>query len=243
MGPERKSMIMSEKERRLTAVHEAGHTLVGKLLPGCDPVHKVTIIPRGQALGLTQYLPTEDKHSLYRKAMLDHIAMAMGGRIAEELFFDEMSSGASGDIEQATNMARAMVCRFGMSDKLGPMAYGSREGEVFLGRDLGNRPDYSEETARQIDAEVRGIITGQYDKAKKLLVENMEILKKISDALLEYETLDAEDINVLMQGGNITRERPPPKVSSAPPKPTEKKEKRKILDALEGLPKMDPTKA
>jgi len=242
MGPERKSMIMSEKERRLTAVHEAGHTLVGKLLPGCDPVHKVTIIPRGQALGLTQYLPTEDKHSMYRKAMLDHIAMAMGGRIAEELFFDEMSSGAAGDIEQATNMARAMVCRFGMSDKLGPLAYGSRDGEVFLGRDFGARPDYSEDTARQIDTEVRSLITAQYDRAKKVLTDNMETLKRISDALLEYETLDAEDINILMQGGSLTRERPAPRVNLPPPK-AEKKEKRKILDALEGLPKMEPNKA
>ncbi|HEX9508812.1 MAG TPA: ATP-dependent zinc metalloprotease FtsH, partial [Myxococcales bacterium] len=179
MGPERKSMIMSEKEKRITAVHEAGHALVGKLLPGCDPLHKVTIIPRGQALGLTMSLPLEDKHNHYRKAALDQISMAMGGRIAEELVFDEMSSGAASDIEHATGIARAMVCRWGMSAKLGPLAFGNREGEVFLGRDFATRPDYSEDTARQIDAEVREIIMGCYDKGKRLLVENLETLKRI----------------------------------------------------------------
>src|SRR5215813_7507571 len=241
MGPERKSMIMSEKEKRITAVHEAGHALVARLLPGCDPLHKVTIIPRGQALGLTMSLPIEDKHNQYRKAALDQISMAMGGRIAEELVFDEMSSGAASDIEMATNLARAMVCRWGMSQKLGPLAFGNREGEVFLGRDFATRPDYSEDTARQIDTEVREIVMSCYDRGKRLLVENMETLKRIGDALLEYETLDAEDVNVLLQGGSLTRERPPPRII-APPK-LEKKEKRKILDALEGLPKMEPNKA
>jgi cell division protease FtsH len=241
MGPERKSMIMTEKEKRNTAVHEAGHALVGKLLPNCDPVHKVTIIPRGQALGLTQTLPAEDKLNLYRRAALDQLSMLMGGRIAEEIMFDEMSSGAASDIEHATQIARAMVCRWGMSEKLGPLAFGSREGEVFLGRDLGARPDYSEDTARQIDTEVRNIVVASYDRAKKLLLDNLDALKRIAEALLEYETLDTEDINVLVQGGNLTRERPPPRLT-APPK-IEKKEKRKILDALEGLPKMEPNKA
>jgi cell division protease FtsH len=241
MGPERKSMIMSEKEKRITAVHEAGHALVGRLLPGCDPLHKVTIIPRGQALGLTMALPLEDKHNQYRKASLDQIAMAMGGRIAEELVFDEMSSGAASDIEQATHIARAMVCRWGMSQKLGPLSFGNRDGEVFLGRDLATRPDYSEDTAHQIDLEVREIVMSCYDRGKRLLMENMETLKRIGDALLEYETLDAEDVRVLMQGGALTRARPPPRIT-APPK-LEKKEKKKILDALEGLPKMEPNKA
>jgi cell division protease FtsH len=241
MGPERKSMIMSEKEKRITAVHEAGHALLAKLLPGCDPLHKVTIIPRGQALGLTMALPLEDKHNHYRKAALDQIAMAMGGRIAEELVFDEMSSGAASDIEHATNLARAMVCRWGMSQKLGPLAFGNRDGEVFLGRDLAIRPDYSEDTARQIDIEVREIVMSCYDRSKKLLVDNMETLKRIGESLLEYETLDAEDVNVLLAGDSLTRARPPPRIT-APPK-LEKKEKRKILDALEGLPKMEPNKA
>jgi cell division protease FtsH len=243
MGPERKSMIMTEKEKKNTAVHEAGHALIAKLLPGCDPLHKVTIIPRGQALGLTWSLPTEDKVNGYKKQILDQITMAMGGRIAEELLFNEMSSGASNDIERATETARAMVCRWGMSEKLGPLAFGKSDGEVFLGRDFNSAKDYSEDTARQIDAEVRGIVLGCYEKGKALLTEHLEGLKRVADALVEYETLDAEDVNILLQGGQLTRERPPPRVVAPPTKSTEKKDKRKILDALEGIPNMEPNKA
>jgi cell division protease FtsH len=242
MGPERRSMIMTEKEKRNTAVHEAGHALLAKLLPGCDPLHKVTIIPRGQALGVTWSLPTEDKVNGYKKQMLDQISMAMGGRIAEELMFNEMSSGAANDIERATETARAMVCRWGMSEKMGPLAFGKSDGEVFLGRDFNASKDYSEDTARQIDAEVRSIVVGCYEKGKQLLTENIEALKRVSDALVEYETLDAEDVNILLQGGQLTRERPAPRIN-APPKATEKKDKRKILDALDGLPAMEPKKA
>jgi cell division protease FtsH len=244
MGPERKSMIMTEKEKRNTAVHEAGHALLAKLLPNCDPLHKVSIIPRGQALGVTWSLPTEDKVNGYKKAIVDQITMAMGGRLAEELIFNEVSSGASNDIERATETARAMVCRWGMSDKLGPLSFGKSEGEVFLGRDWAATKDYSEETARQIDAEVRNIVMGSYERGKQLLMENMDALKRVADALVEYETLDAEDVNILLQGGTLTRERPPPRVMAPPAKPTEKKDKRKILDALEGLPpKMEPKEA
>jgi cell division protease FtsH len=242
MGPERRSMIMTEKEKRNTAVHEAGHALLAKLLPGCDPLHKVTIIPRGQALGVTWSLPTEDKINGYKKQMLDQISMAMGGRIAEELMFNEMSSGAANDIERATETARAMVCRWGMSEKMGPLAFGKSDGEVFLGRDFNSSKDYSEDTARQIDSEVRVIVVGCYENGKRLLTENLEVLKRVSDALVEYETLDAEDVNILIQGGQLTRERPPPRVN-APPKATEKKDKRKILDALEAIPTMEPKKA
>jgi cell division protease FtsH len=242
MGPERKSMIMTEKEKRNTAVHEAGHALLAKLLPGCDPLHKVTIIPRGQALGVTWSLPTEDKVNGYKKQILDQITMAMGGRLAEEIMFNEMSSGASNDIERATETARAMVCRWGMSDKLGPLAFGKSEGEVFLGRDFSAAKDYSEDTARQIDAEVRGIVIGCYENGKRLLTENKDALQRVADALVEYETLDAEDVNILLQGGALTRERPPPRVT-APPKSPEKKDKRKILDAIEAIPKMEPNKA
>jgi len=241
MGPERKSMIMTEKEKRNTAVHEAGHALVAKLLPGCDPVHKVTIIPRGQALGVTWSLPTEDKFNLYRQATLDQICMAMGGRLAEELVFNEMSSGAANDIERATETARAMVCRWGMSSKLGPLAFGSREGEVFLGRDFSSRPDYSEDTARQIDVEVREIVVGCYERAKKLLTDNFETLKRIADALMEYETLEADDVEILVNGGTITRERPKPRVN-APPR-TKEKEKRRILEGINPLPALEPNKA
>ena len=242
MGPERRSMIMTEKEKRNTAVHEAGHALLAKLLPGCDPLHKVTIIPRGQALGVTWSLPTEDKVNGYKKQMLDQISMAMGGRIAEELMFNEMSSGAANDIERATETARAMVCRWGMSEKMGPLAFGKSDGEVFLGRDFNSSKDYSEDTARQIDVEVRSIVVGCYENGKRLLTEHLEALKRVSEALVEYETLDAEDVNILLQGGQLTRERPPPRVN-APPKATEKKDKRKILDALEAMPTMEPKKA
>ncbi|AFE08844.1 ATP-dependent zinc metalloprotease FtsH [Corallococcus coralloides] len=242
MGPERRSMIMTDKEKRNTAVHEAGHALLAKLLPGCDPLHKVTIIPRGQALGVTWSLPTEDKVNGYRKQILDQITMAMGGRIAEELMFNEMSSGAANDIERATETARAMVCRWGMSEKMGPLAFGKSDGEVFLGRDFNSSKDYSEDTARQIDAEVRSIVVGCYTLGKQLLTDKLDVLQRVSDALVEYETLDAEDVNIILQGGQLTRERPAPRVSSTP-KPTEKKDKRKILDALEGLPNMEPKKA
>ena len=243
MGPERRSMIMNDREKRNTAVHEAGHTLLGKLLPGCDPVHKVTIIPRGQALGVTWSLPTEDKYNLYKSSILDKICMMMGGRLAEEIVNNEISSGASNDIERATDTARAMVCRWGMSEKLGPLAFGQSEGEVFLGRDLGSKPNYSEETARQIDAEVSNIVVGQYQRGKQLLIENRAILERITDSLIEYETLEAEEINILMQGGTITRERPTPRIQAPPPQ-TEKKDKRRILDALEGLPKApEPSEA
>jgi cell division protease FtsH len=243
MGPERKSMIMTEAEKRLTAVHEAGHALVGKLLPGCDPVHKVTIIPRGQALGVTSFIPTEDKLSYYKKKLMDQLCMSLGGRIAEELTFSEISSGAASDIEQVTSLARAMVMRWGMSEKLGPLAFGGRDGEVFLGRDFAARPDYSEETARQIDVEVRGIVLEAYERSKKLLTERFQTLTLISEALIEYETIDAVDLETLVNGGHLTREKPPPRVVSSPPKDEKKKDKR-ILDALEGLPgKMEPGSA
>ena len=157
--------------------------------------------------------------------------------------FNEMSSGASNDIERATETARAMVCRWGMSEKMGPLAFGKSDGEVFLGRDFNAAKDYSEDTARQIDSEVRGIVMGCYERAKAVLTEHMEALKRITDALVEYETLDAEDVNILLQGGQLTRERPPPRVLAPPTKSTEKKDKRKILDALDGLPNMEPNKA
>jgi cell division protease FtsH len=234
MGPERKSMVMTEEEKRNTAVHEAGHALIGKLLPGNAPVHKATIIPRGQALGMVSYVPKEDELNLYKKKLMDRLCSALGGRIAEEVIFGEMSSGASNDIEQATNIARAMVTRWGMSDKLGPLAYGRNDGEVFLGRDFSARPDYSEETARQIDVEVRGIVMGAYERTKKLIVDNIDALKRVAEGLVEYETLDAMDLDVLIAGGQLTREKPAPRVTSAPKE--EKKKDRRILDALEGLP-------
>ncbi len=183
MGTERRSMIISEKEKRNTAFHEAGHALVAKVLPGTDPVHKVTIIPRGRALGLTQQLPQEDRLNLYQQFALNQIAILMGGRIAEELTFNERSTGAGNDIERATDLARNMVCEWGMSEKLGPLALGKKEGEVFLGRDMTATQGYSEQTAQDIDAEVRRIVTEQYQRAKQVLIENSEKLTRIADAL------------------------------------------------------------
>jgi len=244
MGVERKSMIISDKEKRVTATHESGHALVAKLLPGTDPVHKVTIIPRGPALGLMQQLPAEDRYNASRDFARSRIAVALGGRLAEELICHEITSGASNDLEVATDMARKMVCEWGMSELLGPLSFGKHEEQVFLGRDLSNHQDYSEQTAQQIDGEVRRIVTEQYDRAKKILSDNLEMLARLTEALLEYETLDGAEINVIINGGQIQREKPtkPPPAIARPT--AERKEKKKILDALEGLGKLgEPTKA
>jgi cell division protease FtsH len=237
MGAERRSMIISEKDKAITAWHEAGHALVAMLVPECDPVHKVTIIPRGPALGLTQMLPKEDRLNWNKNAVLDRIAMAMGGRIAEELQFNEITSGAKSDIEHATKFARSMVCEWGMSDKLGPLAFGEEEGEVFLGREFASRQrNFSEATAIDIDSEVRHIVTSQYARAKQLLMEQKPALERIALALLEWETLDGAEVTLLMQGGTLNKSKP----VSLPQKPPEVKrpevkEKSKILDALGGL--------
>ena len=245
MGTERRSLIISDKEKRTTAVHEAGHALVAKVLPNADPLHKVTIIPRGRALGLTQQLPEEDRLNINQEFALNQIAILMGGRVAEELTFGQKTTGAGNDIEQATNMARAMVCEWGMSERMGPLAFGKKEGEVFLGRDMASTQTYSEQTAREIDSEVRRIVNEQYERAKKILLERRESLDKIADALLEYETLDLADVDVLLAGGAINR--PPPPKSPPPPSATtgekEKAKKGGILGGLGGLPKAEPGKA
>ncbi len=213
MGTERRSMIISEKEKRTTAVHEAGHALVAKVLPGTDPVHKVTIIPRGRALGLTQQLPPEDRLNINQEFALNQVAILMGGRIAEEIVFAQKTTGAGNDIEVATNLARSMVCEWGMSN-LGPLAFGKKEGEVFLGREMSAVQTFSEETARAIDAEVHRIVTEQYDRAKKVLLENRGTLDRIADALIEYETLDASDVDALVAGGTLSRPPPPKPLST-----------------------------
>ena len=206
MGPERRSMIISDKDKRTTAYHEAGHALVGKMLKHADPVHKVTIIPRGRALGLTQSLPAEDRLNLTADGAHDQIAMSMGGRIAEDLIFGELTTGASSDIQQATVMARRMVCEWGMSEKLGPLHYGKREAEVFLGRDFADGgKEYSEQTAVDIDSEVRRIVTENYERARKIVVDNLDKLRVLADALLEYETIDGAEIDKLFSGGQLDR--------------------------------------
>lgn len=190
MGAERRSMIISDEEKRNTAYHEAGHALVAKLLPGADPIHKVTIIPRGMALGLTQQLPMDEKHTYPREYLLNNLVILFGGRVAEELVLEHMTTGAGNDIEKATDLARRMVCEWGMSEKLGPMTFGKKEEEIFLGRDFTQKVDYSENTAIEIDAEVRRIIQESYHRAKDLLKTNLRLLHKVAEMLLEKEVLD-----------------------------------------------------
>jgi len=198
MGIERKSMILSEEERRVTAYHEAGHALVARLLPGADPLHKVTIIPRGRALGLTQQLPQDDRHTYPRDFLLDSIAILMGGRVAEELAFDMNTTGASNDIERATLIARRMVCEWGMSEKMGPVSLGRRDEQPFLGRELGHQRDFSEQTALDIDKEVRRIVDENYQRARKILSERPKILESVALSLLEHETLDLKDVDAII---------------------------------------------
>ncbi|MFM8624480.1 MAG: ATP-dependent zinc metalloprotease FtsH [Betaproteobacteria bacterium] len=207
MGPERKSMVMPESERRNTAYHESGHALIGKLLPKCDPVHKVTIIPRGRALGVTMSLPEKDRYSYDREYMLSQISMLFGGRIAEEVFMNQMTTGASNDFERATQIARDMVMRYGMSDALGPMVYAENEGEVFLGRSVTKTTNMSEQTMQKVDVEVRRIIDDQYGLARRLIEENKDKMHAMAKALLEWETIEGEQIDDIMAG----REPRPPK--------------------------------
>ena len=203
MGRERRSLILTDEEKKTTAYHEAGHALIAKLLENCDPVHKVTIIPRGRALGVTQQLPVDDRHN-YNKAYLeDTLVMLLGGRVAEELILDQVTTGASNDIERATKMARSMVCQWGMSEKLGPMTFGESQDQVFLGKELVQHKDFSEDTSRLIDSEVRRIIDTAYETANKLLSENEDLLHSVSDALLDRETISGDDIDTLMAGGEL----------------------------------------
>ena len=207
MGPERKSMIMPEEERRNTAYHEAGHALVARLLPKTDPVHKVTIIPRGRALGVTMQLPEGDRYSMDKNRMLDTISVLFGGRIAEEVFMDQMTTGASNDFERATAIARDMVTRYGMTDELGPVVYAENEGEVFLGRSITKTTHMSEETMQKVDKQIRKIIDEQYALARKLIEDNKDKMHAMAKALLEWETIDSDQIDEIMSG----KEPSPPK--------------------------------
>jgi cell division protease FtsH len=216
MGAERKSMVMPEEERRNTAYHESGHAIVARLLPGTDPVHKVTIIPRGRALGVTVQLPEQDRYSYNRDYLLNNIAVLFGGRIAEELFMNQMTTGASNDFKRATEMARRMVTEWGMSDVLGPMTYSENEGEVFLGRSVTTHQAISDETMQKVDKEIRRIIDEQYKLARKLLEDNRDKVEAMTKALLEWETLDAEQIGDIMEG---RPPRPPKPVATKPSTP------------------------
>lgn len=209
MGAERRAMVMSEDERRNTAYHESGHAVVARLMPKSDPVHKVTIVPRGRALGLTMQLPKEDRYAYDRQYLLTRIAILFGGRIAEEVFMNQLTTGASNDFERATQMARDMVMRYGMSDKLGPMVYAENEGEVFLGRSVTKTTNISEKTMQEVDAEVRRIIDEQYAIARRLIEDNRDKMEMMAKALLDWETIDADQIDDIMEG----REPRPPKTS------------------------------
>ena len=204
MGAERRSMIISDEEKRNTAYHEAGHALVAKLLPGADPIHKVTIIPRGMALGLTQQLPMDEKHTYPREYLLNNLVILFGGRVAEELVLEHTTTGAANDIEKATDLARRMVCEWGMSEKLGPMTFGKKEEEIFLGRDFTQKADYSKSTAIEIDAEVRRIIQESYHRAKDLLKSNLGLLHKVAENLLEKEVLDGSEIDAIVRAFGVS---------------------------------------
>jgi cell division protease FtsH len=200
MGAERRSLIITDEEKKVTAFHEAGHALLAALVPHSDPLHKVTIIPRGLALGLTQQLPSEERHNWSKEQLEARIAVCMGGRIAEEATFGQITTGAQNDIEQATEMARKMVCEWGMSDALGPLAYGKKEEAIFLGKEFNRHQDYSEATALKIDAEIKRIVTEQYERAAALLTEKRSVLERIAEALLEHEVLDAPQLKQLIAG-------------------------------------------
>jgi len=216
MGAERKSMVISNEEKRVTAYHEAGHTLVGLKVPNADPVHKVTIIPRGMALGVTQQLPEGDRHNYTEEYLLGQISILMGGRIAEETFLGSITTGASNDIERATELARAMVCEYGMSE-LGPLTFGKKEEQIFLGREIAQHRDYSEETSIRIDSEVRKIVTEQYERARRIITENRDTMVRLAENLLEHESLDGVQIRRIVAGLTIEENEPTAASNEEPP--------------------------
>jgi len=205
MGVQRKSMILSEDEKKITAYHESGHAVVAIFTPEADPVHKVTIIPRGRALGVTMQLPLDEKHGYSKKYITGRLAVMMGGRSAEEIIFNEITTGASNDIERATSIARKMVCEWGMSDKLGPMSFGKKNEEIFLGREIQSHRDYSEKTAQDIDNEVVRIIKNAQKDSHKILKEKIDLLHLMANELLEHETIDEKDIKLLVKGKKLPK--------------------------------------
>jgi cell division protease FtsH len=239
MGAERRSMIISEEEKRVTAVHEAGHALLAVMLPHADPIHKVTIIPRGMALGLTQQLPLDEKHNYSRDYLQDQIAILLGGRIAEEITTDTVTTGAGNDLERATELARRMVCEWGMSDAMGPLTFGKKEEQIFLGREIAQHQDYSEDTALRIDQEVKRFVTDNYARAQSILVEHKQTLLDLAEGLLAHETLDAEQVRRIAAGQPLENAPPPADSVAAPsrePKPAREKERPAIVPALPPRP-------
>jgi cell division protease FtsH len=239
MGAERRSMIVSEDEKRVTAVHEAGHALLAVILPEAEPIHKVTIIPRGMALGLTQQLPVDEKHNYSRDYLEDQIAILLGGRIAEEITMGSVTTGAGNDLERATEMARRMVCEWGMSDAMGPLAFGKKEEQIFLGREIAQHQDYSEDTALHIDREVKRFITDNYARAQKVLLEHKEQIVALADALLVRETLDAHQVQRIAAGETLEAFVPaagPTPASPQKPEATKEQERPAIVPPMSPAP-------
>jgi cell division protease FtsH len=237
MGAERRSMIISENEKRITAIHEAGHAILTVMLPHADPIHKVTIIPRGMALGLTMQLPIDEKHNYNREYLEDQIAILLGGRIAEEITLGSITTGAGNDLERATDLARKMVCEWGMSDAMGPLTFGKKEEQIFLGREIAQHQDYSEDTALRIDQEVKRFVTDNYTRARTILVESKQRLLDMADALLARETLDAEQVRRLAAG--LPLDEPAPAPAQAPP-PREARPPAKERPAASIVPPLPP---
>jgi cell division protease FtsH len=202
-GPERKTRLISDKEKEVIAYHEGGHALVAHVLPNTDPVHKISIIPRGRALGYTLTLPMEDHYLVAKTELLDELAMLLAGRVAEEMIFKDSTTGAQNDLERATKLARQMVCEYGMSEKLGPLTLGQKQEQVFLGKDLGHSPDYSPEIAYEIDKEIRRIVDEAWEKARKILKEKSSILQLVAKSLIEHETIGKDDLGKLLEGKKI----------------------------------------
>jgi cell division protease FtsH len=236
LGPERKSRVVKEETKRLTAYHEAGHAVVGAALKYSDPVHKVTIIPRGAAGGLTFFLPEDDRSEYSKSWCLDTITQALGGRVAEELILSRMGSGAHADIQMVSKLARRMVMQWGMSERLGPISFGERDEQVFLGRDIVQTPHYSEKTAQEIDDEVKHIVDEQYERARKILQERIDILHRMANALLERETLDAVEIKLILEGGTLPPVEAKPAAAEAEEKAAAKPAETDRKKQIPGLP-------
>ncbi len=242
-GPEKKARVMGEKDKKIIAYHEAGHALVAHSLPNTDPVHKISIISRGRALGYTLTLPTDDKYLVSESELLDDLAMMLGGRVAEEMLFGDVTTGAQNDLERVTKLARKMVCEYGMSKKLGPMALGQRHDQVFLGRDFASHPDYSAEIAYEIDKEIRRMIDDSYKKAKEILTKNRKKLDKIAKTLIEQETLEKEELLALLDGKRIKKDGPKDKGGSPESGGSEAKARVKKKPVIEPVPKLRPVES
>jgi cell division protease FtsH len=239
-GPERRTRLISDKEKEIIAYHEAGHALVAHSLPNADPVHKISIIPRGQALGYTLTLPMEDKYLVTKSELVDELAMLLGGRVAEELIFSELTTGDQNDIEKASKLARKMVCEFGMSEKLGPLTLGQKQGEVFLGRDFTTHQDYSDQIAYEIDQEIRRLVDEAYERAGDILTRHRERLDTIARALIERETLEKEELLAFLEGREVKAAPEQSRAAKADESPEKEQEEMRPPSPIKGSPLPQP---